>query len=63
MKVNISPAVALKEAEAEIGWLRNRNLILAQAVADLQRKLVARPASDVLVVPQPAAEAGDENPD
>lgn len=42
MKVDISPNVALKEAQAEIAFLRNRNLILAQAVEDLQQKLVVK---------------------
>lgn len=47
MKVTISPAVALKEARAEIDFLRNRNLILAQAVEELQGKLVVKPEADI----------------
>ncbi len=53
--VDISPAVALKEAQAEISYLRNRNLILAQGIEDMQRKLMVAAPTD------PAALA-DENP-
>ncbi len=53
--VDISPSVALKEAQAEISYLRNRNLILAQGLEDLQRRImVAAPT-------EPANLAG-ENP-
>ena len=67
MKVDIAPAVALKEAQAEISFVRKRNLFLAQAVADLQQKLVVKPA-DVLVpdpvpAPETPADPADENPE
>ncbi len=42
MDVRISPLVELKEARSEIGWLRNRNLILAQALHDLQERMIVR---------------------
>ena len=58
MKVDISPAVALKEAQAEIAFLRNRNLILAQAVDDLQQKLVIKAQA----IPDTSADPVDVNP-
>ena len=62
MKVDIAPAVALKEAQAEIAYLRNRNLILAQAVADLQHKLVVKPADLPVADPEIPADPADETP-
>lgn len=42
--VPIDPAVALGEANAMVEFLRNRNLLLAQAVAELKAQLVAAKA-------------------
>ena len=42
MGVRIAPIVELREARAEIGHLRNRVLILAQALHDLQQRLVVK---------------------
>lgn len=39
--VNIAPNVALSEAEAMIAFLRQRGLIQAQAIADLQARIAA----------------------
>lgn len=57
--INISPAVALKEARSEIDFLRNRNLILAQAVQDLQDRLVVKAPAE----PAPPVDTDDENHD
>ena len=38
MQVNIAPSVELQELRAENAWLRNRNLILAQAIHELRAK-------------------------
>lgn len=39
--VPIDPAVALGEAQAMVEYLRNRNLLLAQAIAELKAELAA----------------------
>lgn len=43
MRVKIDPMTELQELRAEIAWLRNRNLILAQAVAELRAGQPAEP--------------------
>jgi len=62
MKVDISPTVALKEAQAEIAWLRNRNLILAQAVDDLRAKLAVEAVPEPAADPDTPAKTADEKP-
>lgn len=58
MDVRISPLVELKEARSEIGWLRNRNLILAQALHDLQeRMIVTSPAGQGEIAAAQSSEA------
>lgn len=49
MKVDIQPTVALQEAMAELEYLRNRNLILAQAIHELrvQQSAVAQQAAEI----------------
>lgn len=49
MKVNIQPTVALQEAMAELEYLRNRNLILAQAIHELraQQDTPAQPDAEI----------------
>ena len=51
--VNISPNVALSEADAMIAFLRQRSLIQAQAIADLQARITELEAA------LPAEEAPD----
>lgn len=48
MDVRISPLVELKEARSEIGWLRNRNLILAQALHEMKERMIVRDRADDL---------------
>ena len=43
--VPIDPAVALGEAQAMVEYLRKRNLLLAQAVAELKAELAAAKAA------------------
>ena len=62
MQVNISPAVALKERDAEIAFLRNRNLILAQRAADLEAKLLVRAPAEPAADPDTPVDLADENP-
>jgi len=37
--IDIDPRVALQEAQAEIGFLRNRILLLSQALADTKAQI------------------------
>ncbi len=52
MKVNIAPAAELQELRAENAYLRNRNLILAQAVQDLRDKQAEPPAPAAVGEPE-----------
>ncbi|MCC0013859.1 MAG: hypothetical protein H6881_08275 [Rhodobiaceae bacterium] len=67
--LKISPMVELRELMAERDFLKNRNLILAQAVEDLQAKLKDMQEKDLKSVsvasprvepinPKPAAKKG-----
>lgn len=50
--VPINPAVALAEAEALVDYYRNRNLLLAQAVAELRARLRECEAAPALADPE-----------
>ena len=56
MDVRISPIVELREARAEIAHLRNRNLILAQAVHELEERLVVKPPESATITAEPIPE-------
>lgn len=48
MKVHIKPTVALQEAMAELEYLRNRNLILAQALHEVRaQQSAAQQAAEI----------------
>lgn len=39
--INISPAAELREIRAQLDWMRSRNLLLSQAVSELQEQVAA----------------------
>ena len=58
MDVRISPLVELQEARAEIAHLRNRTLILAQALHELkERMIVTSPAGQGEIAAAQSSEA------
>lgn len=56
--LKISPMAELRELMAERDFLKNRNLILAQAVEDLQAKLKELQARMEAEKPKPVAKKG-----
>lgn len=56
--LKISPMAELRELMAERDFLKNRNLILAQAVEDLQAKLKELQARMEAEKPKPADRKG-----
>ena len=59
--VQISPEVQLQEMQAHVAMLQNRNLILAQAVAEARAMVIEREAriAELEAAAMPAAEAGE----
>ena len=60
--VQISPEVQLQEMQAHVAHLQNRNLILAQAVAELRAMIVEREAkiAELDAASAPAADEAEE---
>lgn len=54
--VQINPSVALSEAQALLAYYQNRNLIQAQAIADLQAQLAAQTPIDGEIITEETPE-------